>query len=1447
MKKVISIFIIIVCFYLLWLTGVPFIAQKVKPYILNAIEKEFGYKIIEDNLFVKTSILPYLYLKADKVRIKNPVGNEIVKTTYPNIKVSVLPLLVGKVHINSLDIQRCNADIYIDEKIFKDKKSLKYLKNITLNSKHINIDDFNFKLAQSQNSKGLIVSGKNLSFSNNKNIKNIKLNAAISAGDYKSTIKTNIYIPQKQNTLAPSSEVEITNLDLKYFNGYFNNYLPQDITSINGVIDFNVQNRKFSLKLKDLAVLFKDSSKSIILPKKTEIKGDFNVSEDIINLVNSELSSDDVNAQADVRVTNYTSRHPHIYLKTKLYESKTASIIKSLPALNSPDIHLGYLKKYPLYADASGELTINGVLPEPDITGDILIKNGYIIKPIPNDKTKATIKISFKNKTAYYDVLTGAGGNQSVTVKGETKLYGNKYSKMEIKSTDRVDLKTAKSVVDPLHYILYFETGPVPIMELDGFGNIDIKVSGNHASPHVWGKMNFYNADASFNELKGLILNNADGVINFDDQNVDFKTTKAFLDGKNAQISGRCNLYGKTEINFFAKDFNLQKGLNAIKTSPMLKDIKSILPPIDKINGNADFNLDITGDIPDINKIELNKNLFVKGSLNLKNVMAGVNDFCITNINGIINFSGTDVNIKAISKINNSVININGDIKNNLANVKASSQNLNLDDVLHNSALKGLTDNNYVSFNGSYKGKINNIEYDKINLDAHISRANKTSPIAFSSGTVLVKNGTCTISKLKGTITKNPFEMEGKITHLGKKNQNINASIKLNNANLSTINLIREFYLIPNDTKELLRKLDFKTGKTNINFRIVNNYPYTNIVLNDVEASYIPLNMPLKIINGGIELKNNRVYIDKMNTLADDMPIFLNGSISNIYKKPDLNIYLNSVPKQTFIDKYINKNMLYPLKVKGDIIYSANIKGPLDNYNITANAKIGEKASVYYLGATLGDGENQTILDFDGNIIKNNSIRINNFAYNKSVLSQNNKSNLINFLKMSGQVRLINNEPHFNNLLIKTENPTDARIFNIIFKKPNIKQGLFTSDLRINGRLSDLKILGDFHIFDINVPLMQTVLKDITLKFQPTTINISSKGEIFSNEINLVAEADNRLKPPFKIRNGLLHFKKLDFNSAIKDLKQLEINKPKQAASNSKPITDLTALIIDSLDLKADDVLIKGISAKNLKTVISLTNKMNFSLRDYNAEIANGYLSGDFSYNLLSNKTSLLLNAEDIDANNLSEMLFDLSNQMYGSLRGTANLSCNGSSNKACMSTVQGTVVFNVSDGRMPKLGSLEYLLKAGNLIKGGFTDLSINSIIDLVTPLKTGEFSNIYGNIKINNGIAEDIKILTRGENLNLYVKGNYNLSTSNAHMYVFGLLSKNIKTPLGAIGNMSLNTLFNLIPGITLDDKSPFINDINKIPGIELSKNKYRKFIAEIIGDISGDSYVKSFEWIN
>ena len=164
----------------------------------------------------------------------------------------------------------------------------------------------------------------------------------------------------------------------------------------------------------------------------------------------------------------------------------------------------------------------------------------------------------------------------------------------------------------------------------------------------------------------------------------------------------------------------------------------------------------------------------------------------------------------------------------------------------------------------------------------------------------------------------------------------------------------------------------------------------------------------------------------------------------------------------------------------------------------------------------------------------------------------------------------------------------------------------------------------------------------------------------------------------------------------------------------------------------------------------------------------------------------------------------------------------------------------------MPKLGSLEYLLKAGNLITGGVTGVSINGIIDLITPLKTGDFDLISGEIKVKDGIADEINVYSSGKDLNLYLTGSYNLLNLVADMDVYGSLSADFSSLLGLIRNMSLNRLFNTIPGIKINDINPqSTSNIHKIPNFDKDK-VLRVFKAEIFGDINGTNYVKSFHWI-
>ena len=92
-----------------------------------------------------------------------------------------------------------------------------------------------------------------------------------------------------------------------------------------------------------------------------------------------------------------------------------------------------------------------------------------------------------------------------------------------------VDLSLAEEKVLPVHEVLNFIIGPVPIMDVKGSGNIDIIVKGNRKDPHVWGVLNFYNVTTYFNEMKDLVLKNAEAVLRFDDQNASFITKKGYV------------------------------------------------------------------------------------------------------------------------------------------------------------------------------------------------------------------------------------------------------------------------------------------------------------------------------------------------------------------------------------------------------------------------------------------------------------------------------------------------------------------------------------------------------------------------------------------------------------------------------------------------------------------------------------------------------------------------------------------------------------------------------------------------------------------------------------------------------------------------------------------------------------------------------------------------------
>ena len=194
-------------------------------------------------------------------------------------------------------------------------------------------------------------------------------------------------------------------------------------------------------------------------------------------------------------------------------------------------------------------------------------------------------------------------------------------------------------------------------------------------------------------------------------------------------------------------------------------------------------------------------------------------------------------------------------------------------------------------------------------------------------------------------------------------------------------------------------------------------------------------------------------------------------------------------------------------------------------------------------------------------IIKRNILKIKEFSYDKLISSQGTKQTRLNMLKANGGIDLYNDDIVFHDLKIKTQNPTDARIFNIIFRKPNIKQGQFTSDLKFNGKFSNPKLIGTFHIFETNIPFMDTTMKNITFVFKDKTIDLTSSGEVLGNDVRFKGVLKNKLTTPYYIENAELYTKLLDLNYIIDKYKMSQVD-------DSNPMESLSGFDLNNLVIK---------------------------------------------------------------------------------------------------------------------------------------------------------------------------------------------------------------------------------------------------------------------------------------
>ncbi len=1431
------------------LASLCFVIKKFYSYAIieNYFSNSLGLKIELVN--PKTSLDAHLNINT-KARFIN-IYDKNKKTKFisienPNAKFKLFSLIFKKANFKLLNAQSVTLNIKRDKNgkidIFDSLKVdysffEKYKPEIIRLDSKIDKIEVNFK------DEYLIPSATKLVLNDtdvkiSKKQKSLKIvqkgmiETQIGPSKEKSDISINISSNYPINSLNSDNlhlDINLNNFNLYILNDIFKKYISNDIKSAKGLIDISIKTenktnsanyQKFSLKINNPTLKLNDGK--IISPFKEGISasGLFSADKNSISTDGLNITAKDLNLIIKGSLKKPFSKNRSVELENQINNTQLNNLLYFIPdnLIYYRPQGIPTLKKSNFHSVLNGNIKLK--LFPLDITGNLKAANVHIPgiqKPFrQNDVNVIFMKDKMRVYTRVY-----TPENEYVIIDGISNLDDSLYGKYSIKSTKKIDLAYAQRYLVPIQQIIGFNIGPVPIMTISGYGNIDIKTQGTLKDAQIFGEFNTFGANAEIGGLSAKLTNGICKLI-FDNRNLIFKEIKGKLDSADFLLTGVGNTKGEVDLNAKIKNATTAKIVKILNTSAIGKPYQNFTKNIAALSGVVEVDLNLKGTIDDYENEEFLATLAPSGMLKFKNNKIILNNkLSAKNITGIFNFGAKQSGMFELF-VNNSKFNVEfyskdpiekiakGDVfelstsvfsnKIEFKDILQEIKNASFTNKTTSSILSGFSNINFfakLNLKSTLKASLNGVNLENMKNHGYLIGLNNENikNIKFNSGLIKIENNKLIFNNFDTTFFNGNVKIKGSINNFLTRSRG-DLTVFLNNISLEKTNLI-----IP--------KIDssasvLKTGK--------------------------------------ITFKNEDVKFDGISLDYSSMPAYFNAQIKNIYAKKNLDADFSAILNEKTADNIINPYLTYPVKIKGEVPVKGSFKGNLQNYSINFNALIPKDSDISFSGANIGDTDYKR--EITGNIeINQNVASINNLKLIKYISNQNNKVNPITTFKVNGQAIQRGDKFFYNNFKIATQSPVNVRILNLIFKKSLLKKGNFECNVNLNDDIKTPKISGKIALQDLDIPLYDTQINEIKINISNNFIDGIILAKNKKSDLKVTLKALNKLEAPYIV-------KKIDIASNKLNIEDIVASLPNQTTksdiSKKQEITIKPQdVVIEEGTFDFKEVLWDRINAQNLNGNFDFNDNI-FNLKNISLDIAQGKIAAQGKYSLNSTKLDLNAKMENCEANLLSDEFLKLPNQIYGKMDGSAKLSAKNLNTPEGIKNVKSVVDFSINNGKMPKLGSLEYLLRAGNLIKSGILGLSLNNLIQVLTPYKTGEFEKISGKLEISEGEVKNLEIFSQGKNLSLYLVGSYNILENFSDIKIYGKLSQSISNTLGALGNASLKQFIDTITPKKKDNKNEeLVKKLNKIPPIEIENPEPRYFRVNVSGDINKENYIKSFRW--
>lgn len=1341
-----------------------------------------------------------------------------------NIKIKIKKDKVGKIDL----INALNKDL---NKLLANKKlSLTRLDgkieeiNLLLDSEYqtkhqikLSLQNTKFNLSKKNKTFTLAQKGTiETSFSNKKQIANLNINA------------TSKYPFKNLNSDDLNLNIDLKDINLFIFSDLAKKYISKEIQKTNGFANLEIitsDNKTHNLKLKIDNPTLNLINKKTISPYKNgfDLTSSFKINKNNLEILNLKALAKDLNIDTKGKVENINKK-PNFIFDINIKNTQINNLIPFIPdnAIFYRPKGIPALKKANFFGIANGKIDLS--LFPLNMGGNLKISNVHIPN-YPKPYRQNDVNLIFMKDKVRVVTRVYTPENEYVSVDGISNLDNSLYGKYSIKSTPKIDLAFAQKYLVPIQQIIGFNIGPVPIMDMTGYGNIDINTQGTIYDAQIFGIFKAYGATARINELDAKLKEGSCELI-FKDKDLIFKKIKGKLDGADFLLTGKGNTSGTVNLNAKISNANSSNIIKTFSNSEISKKYLFLTKEISNISGIFNGDINLIGTIKDYEKPDFLNSLYTSGNISFReNSLILNNGSKLDKISGLIDFGNVQKG-KIEFNINNSKFNLEFNSNDNITkltkektlniNSQISSNKIIFSDIISfiqnnkniNKNIKNLAQNFenanfYSKLFLTSQGKISLQNFDISNLkhNGYLVGLNssQTPNTKFNSGTIKINGTKLFFDNFDIDVLKGKIKINGNINNFSSKNPIGNLAIFLNNIALENLDKISS-------------NIKAKEG----------------------------------IIKKGVILfKNNNIKLHSLSLDCANTPIFISANLKDIYSNKTIDANFSTLINENSADNIINPYLITPFKIKGELPIKGSLKGSNDNYSVNFSTIIPKDSDFSFSGANLGDINYKREIEGKINVV-GDIAEIQNLKLIKYISNQNNKTNPIVVLQANGKIKQKDSSLFYDNLKITSNTPINVRILNLIFKKSLLKKGNFDCDITLNDSAKLPKINGKINLYDLGIPLYDTQIHNIKVDISNNFIDSEILASNKESDAKLKLHMLNKLNSPYVVKDFILSSNNLNINNILSSIN------PTSTKTDILPKTEFNIkpsdIIVEKGSFDFKDVKYNQLNAQNLKGNLSYKDSI-LNLEKASFDIAQGLIEAQGKYNLKNTKLNLSANMYDCDSNILSKNFLLLPDQIFGKINGSIALSAKELNTPQGIKNIKSDIDFSINNGKMPKLGSLEYLLRTGNILKNGIMGLSLNNIIEVLTPYKTGEFEKISGKLMINNAEIESLNIATQGKNLSLFLDGNYSILENFADIEIYGKLSQNVSNALGALGNASINQFVDTLTQNrkNKNDKYAQLQEkLDKIPPIEIDNNKPRFFQVKVLGDINKDNYIKNFNWL-